>query len=102
MLQRSSATAMNLSFLTSDFWAILAALFVFDATLNFLYFVAFFVIVAGVLLYHYGGAVSPIVGEEGRVADVNSRGLDGGYVDTGERGLLGGHLYESVRVAGPR
>jgi len=57
LLQHSSATTMNLAFLTSDFWAVIAALMVFNAELNLLYFVAFGTIIAGVVIYHIAGAV---------------------------------------------
>ena len=56
MLQRSSATMMNISFLTSDFWAVLAALFLFQAKLSVLYFVAFVVVIMGVIVYHLAGS----------------------------------------------
>jgi len=52
LLMKSSALFMNLSFLTSDFWSILFALLLFDASLNFLYFVAFFVIIFGLIIYN--------------------------------------------------
>jgi len=52
LLCYSSATVMNLSFLTSDFWAVLAALFLFGDHLQWYYFVAFAVIMSGVLVYH--------------------------------------------------
>jgi solute carrier family 35, member F1/2 len=54
LLQHSSAVFMNLSFLTSDFWALLIAVFVFGARLHFLYFIAFAVIVCGLVLYNIG------------------------------------------------
>ena len=47
-----SATVMNLSFLTSDFWAVLAALFLFGDNLQWYYFIAFAVVMCGVVLYH--------------------------------------------------
>jgi len=55
MLQKSSATMMNISFLTSDFWAVLAALFLFEAKLSALYFLAFVIVIAGVIVYHLAG-----------------------------------------------
>ncbi len=48
---------MNLSFLTSDFWSLLVALRLFGAELNFLYFVAFTVIVVGILVYYMPAAM---------------------------------------------
>lgn len=43
---------MNLSFLTSDFWSVLIALEVFNATLYWLYFIAFAVIIVGLVVYY--------------------------------------------------
>ncbi len=58
VLRHSSATAMNLSFLTSDFFSLGAAIALFGARLIALYFVAFVAIVGGVALYNMaeGGA----------------------------------------------
>jgi len=56
LLQRSSATMMNISFLTSDFWGVLAALIVFEAKLTVLYFFAFTAIIVGVAVYHLAGS----------------------------------------------
>lgn len=52
LLQRSSALVMNLSFLTADFYAVIMALLIFNAHLNVLYFIAFTVIIGGLLMYH--------------------------------------------------
>lgn len=51
-LQRSNATVLNLSFLTSDFWSILVATQLFHASLHMLYFVAFTLIIAGLICYN--------------------------------------------------
>jgi hypothetical protein len=58
VLRHSSATAMNLSFLTADFFSLGAAIALFGARLIALYFVAFVAIVGGVALYNMaeGGA----------------------------------------------
>jgi hypothetical protein len=55
LLQRSSALFLNLSFLTSDFWSLLAAVLLFAAQLHPLYFFAFAIIIAGLLLYNLAG-----------------------------------------------
>lgn len=52
VLKHSGALFLNLSFLSADFWAILFARYLFHETLNFVYFVAFSVIIAGLLLYN--------------------------------------------------
>jgi solute carrier family 35 protein F1/2 len=64
-LQGSDSTLFNLSLLTSDLWAILAAVFFFDADLHPLYFLALALIVVGLLLYNTApDAPSPHVGVE--------------------------------------
>ena len=52
MLKYSSAVVMNLSLLSADFWAVLAAVFLFSVTLNYLYFIAFVTIIGGVAWYN--------------------------------------------------
>jgi len=52
LLTHSSAVFMNLSMLSSDFWSIIVAVFVFHSRLHVLYFVAFAVILVGLALYH--------------------------------------------------
>eukprot|EP01084_Bolivina_argentea_P196697 337180_1 len=52
MMQYSSAVVFNLSLLSADFWAVLAAVFLFSVTLNYLYFVAFVTIIGGVIWYN--------------------------------------------------
>lgn len=51
-LQRADATLFNLSLLSSDLWAILAAVLLFSATLGPLYFIALALIAAGLLIYN--------------------------------------------------
>jgi solute carrier family 35 protein F1/2 len=64
-LQGSDSTLFNLSLLTSDLWAILAAVFFFDADLHPLYFLALALIVVGLLLYNTApDAPSPHIGVE--------------------------------------
>jgi hypothetical protein len=55
LLLHSSALFMNLSFLTSDFWSILFAVSLFHARLNLLYFVAFAIIIVGLVIYNLAG-----------------------------------------------
>ena len=55
LLQSSSALFLNLSLLTSDFWSILFAVVLFKASLHPLYFGAFGIIIAGLLLYNLAG-----------------------------------------------
>jgi len=52
LLCHSSATVMNLSFLTSDFWAVLAAVFLFGEALQWYYFCAVALVLVGVFHYH--------------------------------------------------
>lgn len=52
MLQYSSAVVFNLSLLSADFWAVLAAVFLFSVKLNYLYFIAFVTIISGVVWYN--------------------------------------------------
>mmetsp|Transcript_11789 Transcript_11789/g.21854 ORF Transcript_11789/g.21854 Transcript_11789/m.21854 type:complete len:339 (+) Transcript_11789:62-1078(+) len=51
-LQLYDATSLNLSLLSSDIWSVVAAVFVFGASLNMIYFAALVVIIAGVVLYN--------------------------------------------------
>lgn len=68
LLQRSTAVVMNLSFLTADFWSVVAAVLLFSAVLHPLYFVAFAVVLAGLVLFHWegdgGGGGGGVVEEE--------------------------------------
>jgi solute carrier family 35 protein F1/2 len=50
-LVHSEAALLNLSLLTSDIWAVLFLVFVLHESPSFLYFVAFVIICAGVVLY---------------------------------------------------
>jgi hypothetical protein len=61
LLVHSSALFMNLSFLTSDFWSILFAVSLFHSRLNFLYFVAFGIIIIGLLLYNLAGVEGELI-----------------------------------------
>ena len=65
LLQHSSALFLNLSLLTSDFWSILFAVLLFRARLHPLYFLAFGIIIAGLLLYNLAGVEWSSCGAEG-------------------------------------
>jgi solute carrier family 35 protein F1/2 len=52
LLQQSSAVFLNLSLLTSDFWSVLAGYAIFHLQLHFVYFIAFALIVIGLVLYN--------------------------------------------------
>ena len=51
-LTKSDSALFNLSLLTSDLFAILVGLALFDTTLNYLYFIAFVSIVTGIFIYN--------------------------------------------------
>jgi hypothetical protein len=51
-LQSGDAAAFNLSLLTSDVFAVVAAKFLFGEQLSRLYFLGFSLIVAGLVVYH--------------------------------------------------
>ena len=55
-LSWSDATLFNLSLLTSDLWSVLAAVFLFDQTLDVYYFLAFAATATGIALYNLAGA----------------------------------------------
>lgn len=52
LLVLSSATFMNLSFLTSDVYTLFFGLFLFGYTLSWVYFVSFALVVVGLVLYN--------------------------------------------------
>lgn len=51
VLERSSATLLNLSLLTSDFYALLSGLLIFGFAINPLYYAALVLVVTGLILY---------------------------------------------------
>lgn len=51
VIQLTSATAVNLSILSADFYTLLFGLFLFNYKFHVLYFVAFAVIIAGLVIY---------------------------------------------------
>jgi hypothetical protein len=62
-LSLACSIAIPSAFLTSDFWSILFAVSLFHAHLNLLYFVAFGIIIIGLLIYNLAGI-------EGSVMDI--------------------------------
>ena len=56
LLARSGALFFNLSILTSDFWSVLFGVVLFHIRLHPLYFVAFVLIIAGLLLYEWAAS----------------------------------------------
>ena len=56
LLAHSSATALNLSFLTSDFFSVVFAVFLFSARLHALYFFAFAIVLSALVMYHLADA----------------------------------------------
>lgn len=51
VLKLSSATTANLSILTADFYSLAIGLYVFDFKFHWLYFVSFFLVMLGVVVY---------------------------------------------------
>ena len=56
LLARSGALFFNLSILTSDFWSVLFGVVLFHVRLHWLYFLAFVLIVAGLIMYEWAAA----------------------------------------------
>eukprot|EP01028_Stygiella_incarcerata_P006571 TRINITY_DN267_c5_g1_i1.p1 TRINITY_DN267_c5_g1~~TRINITY_DN267_c5_g1_i1.p1 ORF type:complete len:358 (-),score=71.82 TRINITY_DN267_c5_g1_i1:106-1179(-) len=52
LIQRTSAAFLNLSLLTSDAWALVAALFLFGIQLSPLFYIAFIMVMSGVLVFN--------------------------------------------------
>jgi solute carrier family 35 protein F1/2 len=56
LLYRASATFMNLSFLSSDLWAMILSLILFNGRgVTWLWFIAASLVVSGVIIYHLRG-----------------------------------------------
>ncbi|KAB2607766.1 solute carrier family 35 member F1-like [Pyrus ussuriensis x Pyrus communis] len=51
VLKRSGATLLNLSILTSDMWAVVVRIFFYRQQVDWLYYVAFSVVVIGLIIY---------------------------------------------------
>lgn len=58
LLQVSTAATMNLSFLTSDFWTLLASTLLFQHRFNLLYLASFTTILIGLVLFHWSDITS--------------------------------------------
>jgi solute carrier family 35 protein F1/2 len=52
-LQEGDSTLFNLSLLTSDIYAVLASYFLFHTPVHWLYYIAFFFVVLGLIIYQY-------------------------------------------------
>ncbi|KAF9948367.1 hypothetical protein BGZ72_009711 [Mortierella alpina] len=59
LFRLSSATFFNLSLLTSDFYGLLFGLFLFNATINKIYPIAYVLILLGIILYNVRPAPEP-------------------------------------------
>ncbi|KAF9275767.1 hypothetical protein BGZ68_010527 [Mortierella alpina] len=59
LFRLSSATFFNLSLLTSDFYGLLFGLFLFNATINKIYPIAYVLIMLGIILYNVRPAPEP-------------------------------------------
>ena len=92
-MQKADAAVFNLSLLTSDVYGVLAGKYLFGEALNSLYYVAFGVIVIGLILYNhkppgYRGRDSPLT----KAADASAPLLDFVAVQTDD-----GDVYGSVQ-----
>lgn len=88
MLRISSATFFNISLLTMNFWGLIIGLHVFHYYVQFLYPIAFVLIVIGLCIYfvaedRYGESIKPWLGKDQEL------GVDG--VGTGRRAQHTGH-----------
>lgn len=69
-LRHYDATLLNISMLSSDVFAVIAGFILFREVLSALYFVAFFIVVCGVLIYHGANG-----GQEGHECRAEHDGL---------------------------
>lgn len=88
MLRLSSATFFNISLLTMNFWGLVIGIQVFHYYVQFLYPIAFVLIIIGLFIYfaaegQYGESVKPWLGKDQEL------GVDG--VGTGRRAKETGH-----------
>ncbi|XP_004296721.1 PREDICTED: solute carrier family 35 member F1-like [Fragaria vesca subsp. vesca] len=65
LLKINGSTMLNLSLLTSDMWAVLIRIFAYHQKVDWMYFVAFAIVVVGLVIYSWGDK-----DEEQRLADV--------------------------------
>eukprot|EP00051_Salpingoeca_urceolata_P015637 m.204098 g.204098 ORF g.204098 m.204098 type:complete len:157 (+) comp18461_c1_seq3:109-579(+) len=79
LLQRSSATMLNLSLLTSDVYSLLFGLFLFHYKFSGLYFVGFAMVLIGLVVYNRGApevaSRQPAPPEQTSTVAINSGGL---------------------------
>jgi solute carrier family 35 protein F1/2 len=106
LLVWSSAVFLNLSFLTADFWTIVSALFLFNATLYPSYFLALALTLAGLILWNLSSLSDQhwVLGssdEEGAGSTLESEGnhqqrrVKGSKDGQKEsRSLLGGEIFD--------
>lgn len=77
VIQITSAVTVNLSLLTSDFFALIAGILIFKYNFHALYFVSFFMIVCGIIIYSskptplhvIGQSYSDMIVESGDLTD---------------------------------
>ncbi|KAK9932626.1 hypothetical protein M0R45_019854 [Rubus argutus] len=54
LLKINGSTMLNLSLLTSDMWAVLIRIFAYHEKVDWMYFVAFAIVVVGLIIYSWG------------------------------------------------
>ncbi|KAF5187264.1 Solute carrier family 35 member f1, partial [Thalictrum thalictroides] len=54
LLKLSGSTMLNLSLLTSDMWAVLIRIFAYHEKVDWMYFIAFFAVAVGLVIYSWG------------------------------------------------
>lgn len=78
LLKLSGSTMLNLSLLTSDMWAVLIRIFAYHEKVDWMYFVAFFAVTVGLIVYSWGSKEddSDTQTEDVENRDERSRGKD--------------------------
>ncbi|KAL6219518.1 hypothetical protein ACLB2K_007277 [Fragaria x ananassa] len=71
LLKINGSTMLNLSLLTSDMWAVLIRIFAYHQKVDWMYFVAFAIVVVGLVIYSWGDK-----DEEQRLADVTHEDVE--------------------------
>lgn len=69
LLRVSTAATMNLSFLTSDFWTLLASTVLFQHRFNLLYLASFATILIGLMLFHWSDITAKDTDKEGAATE---------------------------------
>lgn len=59
LLRYSSAMFFNLSMLTADWWVLIFGVYLFGQQLNFIYYIAFFVVITGIVIYNLAAVDIP-------------------------------------------